>query len=123
MIEAYREVRKAARARRKRHIRAKVNGTAECPRLVVFRSLKSMYCQLVDDLGKKTITGLSTSNPAIVEKGKLPKTAQGKELGVLIAAKAKELGITRVVFDRNGYPYHGRVAAVAQGAREGGLIL
>jgi len=59
----------------------------------------------------------------VAEKGKLTKTAQSKELGMLIAAKAKELGITRVVFDRNGYPYHGRVAAVAQGAREGGLIL
>jgi len=123
MIEAYREQRKAARARRKRHIRAKVNGTAECPRLVVFRSLKSMYCQLIDDLARKTLTGVSTSNQVVAEKGKLTKTAQSKELGMLIAAKAKELGITRVVFDRNGYPYHGRVAAVAQGAREGGLIL
>ncbi len=123
MIEKYREQKSIARNRRKRHIRAKVNGTGECPRLVVYRSISKMYCQLIDDIAHRCITGLSTMNPAIAEKGKLTKTAQSKELGMAIAAKAKELGITRVVFDRNGYPYHGRVAAVADGAREGGLIL
>lgn len=123
MIEAYKRVKQVARERRKRHIRARVNGTGDRPRLVVFRSLKETYCQIVNDLEQRTITGLSTLNPAIVAKGKLSKTARSKELGLLIAAKAKELGIEKVVFDRNGYPYHGRVAAVAAGAREGGLQL
>lgn len=123
MIEAFRKVRKAARLRRRRHIRSGVIGSAERPRLVVFRSLKFMYCQLIDDGACKTLTGVSTGHADIKAKGKLNKTQASKELGILIAAKAKELGIEKVVFDRNGYPYHGRVAAVAEGAREGGLIL
>ena len=121
MIEAYKKVRIKARLRRKRHIRANVNGTTERPRLVIFRSLQYTYAQIVDDVAQRTLTGASTKNPEITAKGAMTKTAQGKELGMLIAAKAKELGITAVVFDRNGYPYHGRVAAVAEGAREGGL--
>ncbi len=111
-------------ARRKRRVRARIAGSAERPRLSVFRSLKEMYAQLVDDLNGKTITGLSTLSPAVREKvkgQKLSKTAQAKLVGLLIAVTAKSKGIERVVFDRNRYVYHGRVKALADGAREGGL--
>jgi large subunit ribosomal protein L18 len=105
-------------ARKTRHarIRKVVQGTAERPRLVVFKSLKTTYAQLVDDQSRKTL--LSASSPK-AKKG--TKTEKAKEVGKEIAAKAKEKSITKVVFDRNGYKYHGRVKAVAEGAREGGL--
>ncbi len=107
-----------AEKRQRRHLRVrkKVSGTPDRPRLVVYRSLKHIYAQLVDDGSHRTIMTVSSAS---VADGK--KTAKSTEVGKRIAAKAKEAGITRVVFDRAGYKYHGRVKAVADGAREGGL--
>jgi large subunit ribosomal protein L18 len=104
------------RARRHLRVRKKVTGTPERPRLVVFRSLKHIYAQLVDDVAARTLMTVSDHK---VTEGK--KTERSVEVGKEIAARAKEAGITRVVFDRAGYKYHGRVKAVADGAREGGL--
>ncbi|HEX6106975.1 MAG TPA: 50S ribosomal protein L18 [Gemmatimonadales bacterium] len=108
--------------RRRRHLRVrrKVTGTAERPRLVVFRSLKHIYAQLVDDDRGVTLIGVSDASEGTETDG-AGKVARGKAVGKLIAGKAKAAGITRVVFDRAGYRYHGRVQAVADGAREGGL--
>jgi large subunit ribosomal protein L18 len=108
--------------RRRRHLRVrqKVAGTAERPRLVVFRSLKHIYAQLVnDDLGV-TILGVSDGSEGVQADG-AGKVARGKAVGKRLAERAKTAGISRVVFDRAGYRYHGRVQAVADGAREGGL--
>lgn len=108
------------RYRRHLRVRKKVAGTAERPRLVVFRSLKHVYAQLVnDDLGV-TLAGASDLSEGLVVEG-TGKTARSKAVGKLLAEKAKAAGIARVVFDRAGYRYHGRVRAVAEGAREGGL--
>ncbi|MDQ6634572.1 MAG: 50S ribosomal protein L18 [Gemmatimonadota bacterium] len=104
--------------RHQRHLRVrkKVAGSTERPRLVVYRSIKHIYAQLVDDITNRTLMTISSS---IIEEGK--KAEKSAEVGRRIAAKAKEAGISRVVFDRAGYRYHGRVKAVADGAREGGL--
>ena len=101
-----------------RHLRVrnKVTGTPERPRLVVFRSLKHIYAQIVDDTQMRTMMTVSDLN---IEKGK--KAERAAEVGKLIAEKAKAAGVTRVVFDRAGYRYHGRIKAVADGARKGGL--
>jgi large subunit ribosomal protein L18 len=108
------------RYRRHLRVRQKVAGTGERPRLVVFRSLKHIYAQLVnDDLGV-TLLAVSDSGKQIQVEGG-GKVARGKAVGKLLAEKAKAAGVTRVVFDRAGYRYHGRVQAVADGAREGGL--
>jgi len=108
------------RYRRHLRVRSKIEGTAERPRLVVFRSLKHIYAQLVnDDLGV-TILGVSDASEGVQVDG-AGKVARGKAAGKLLAEKAKAAGITKVVFDRAGYRYHGRVQAVADGAREGGL--
>jgi large subunit ribosomal protein L18 len=103
------------RYRRHLRVRKKVHGTTERPRLVIFRSLKHIYAQLVDDSSQRT---LMTVSDAALEGKKSEKSA---EVGKRIAAKAKDAGIKQVVFDRAGYKYHGRVKAVADGAREGGL--
>jgi large subunit ribosomal protein L18 len=108
------------RYRRHLRVRQKVAGTGERPRLVVFRSLKHIYAQLVnDDLGV-TLLAVGDSGKEIQVEG-AGKVARGKAVGKLLAEKAKAAGVTRVVFDRAGYRYHGRVQAVAEGAREGGL--
>ena len=109
------KTRAGLRARRHVRVRAKVNGTAEKPRLVVYRSLKHMSAQLVDDVQRKTL--LTVTDIGLTGK----KTAKSVEVGKRVAEKAKAAGITKVVFDRGGYQYHGRVKAVAEGAREGGL--
>ena len=111
-----------ARLKRHRHIRVRLAGTPERPRLAVFRSLNHMYAQIVDDARGVTLAAASTLDPEIREAvaGK-PKTAAGSEVGKLIARRAKEKGITQVVFDRGGYLYHGRVKALADAAREAGL--
>ena len=103
--------------RHRRHLRVRkaLSGTAERPRLVVFRSLKHITAQLVDDVSQRTLLTVTDAGA----EGK--KTEKSAEVGRRIAARAKEAGITRVVFDRAGYKYHGRVKAVADGAREGGL--
>ena len=109
------KTREEKRQRRHLRLRNKVNGTAERPRLVIFRSLKHIYAQLVDDTTMRTI--LTVSDNAFDGK----KTEKSSHVGKTIAERAKAAGITRVVFDRGGYQYHGRVKAVADGAREGGL--
>ncbi len=105
--------------RRKIRTRAKVQGTSERPRLSVFRSNRDIYAQLIDDENGKTLVGLSEKH--LTSKAKLKKQDAAKELGLLIANKAKEKKVKKVVFDRGSYAYHGRVKAFAEGAREGGL--
>jgi large subunit ribosomal protein L18 len=108
------------RLRIKQRIRKIVSGTIERPRLTVFRSNKEIYAQLIDDLAGTTIVSASTRSKDY-EKEKANKTKQAKLVGNLIAKKAKAAGIESVVFDRNGYLYHGRIKSLAEGAREGGL--
>ena len=108
-----------ARARRHRRVRGKVSGTAARPRLVVFRSNRGIEAQLIDDLEGKTLAGASWLNLKKSFKGN--KTEQAAEVGKLLAANAKKADVETVVFDRGGYLYHGRVKALAEGAREGGL--
>jgi large subunit ribosomal protein L18 len=108
--------RETQRQLRHLRVRKKVSGTADRPRLVVFRSDKHIYAQLVDDDAGRTIATVST-----LKVGSGKKTEKASEVGKQVAAVAKDKGITRVVFDRGGYKYHGRVKAVADGAREGGL--
>jgi len=111
-----------AREKRAKRVRKKVFGTTESPRLSVYRSLKNVYVQLIDDTNGISLVGLSSSGKEIREqKIEGGKTGTAKMVGKMIAEIAKEKGITRVVFDRGGYLYHGRVKAVAEGAREGGL--
>ena len=107
-----------ARARRHRRIRGKVFGTAERPRLVVFRSNKGISAQLVDDDSGKTLAGASWVG---LKSFSGNKTAQAAEVGKALAAAAKDAGVETCVFDRGGYLYHGRVKALAEGARQGGL--
>jgi large subunit ribosomal protein L18 len=108
-----------ARARRHKRVRGKLTGTAERPRLVVFRSNKGISAQLVDDLEGRTLASASWLHLKKSFKGN--KTAQAAEVGKLLSASAKQAGIETVVFDRAGYLYHGRVKALAEAAREGGL--
>ena len=104
------------RLNRKRRIRSRVQGTAARPRLTVHRSLKTVSAQVIDDASGRTLAAVSTREV----KGKM--TAEtAKKAGALLAEKAKKAGINAVVFDRNAYKYHGRVQALAEGAREGGL--
>ena len=108
-----------ARQRRHRRIRGKIAGTAERPRLAVYRSNKGISAQLVDDETGRTLAAASWLGLKKSVKG--TKTEQAAEVGKLLAASAKQAGIETVVFDRGGYLYHGRVKALADGAREGGL--
>ena len=112
--------RRDRRYRRHLRVRKKITGTAARPRLVVFRSLKHISAQLVDDDRGVTLVGVTDRSEGIQLDG-AGKVARGKAAGKLLAEKAKGAGISKVVFDRNGYRYHGRVQAVADGAREGGL--
>ena len=107
------------RARRQRRIRGKVAGTAERPRLAVFRSNLGISAQLIDDDAGKTLAAATWQQLKKTSKGS--KTEQAAEVGKLLAANAKKAGVERVVFDRGGYLYHGRVKALADAAREGGL--
>ncbi len=102
------------------NIRKKISGTAQKPRLSVFRSNMDIYAQLIDDDNGVTLAAASTREKDIAAQ-KLPKVAKSKLVGTKLAVKAKDLGITTVVFDRGGNLYHGRVKSVADGAREGGL--
>ncbi len=111
-----------AHEKRKARIRKKIGGDAERPRLTVYKSLKHMYAQIVDDVSGKTLAAVSTGSKALKDQVKEDdKTAAAKKVGAAIAKAALEKGVTQVVFDRNGFDYHGRVAAVAQAAREAGL--
>ena len=110
------------RDRRKAHIRKKVNGTTERPRLSIFRSSKHMYAQVVDDSTHQTLVAVSTLDEKILPELKgLKKTERAKKIGAAIAERCKAKGVEKVVFDRNGFIYHGRVMALADAAREAGL--
>lgn len=110
------------RERRKMSIRKKISGTPERPRLTVFRSAKHIYAQVVDDVARKTLVTSSDLEEAIQgQLAGLKKAEKAKKIGAAIAEKLKAKGIDKVVFDRNGYIYHGRVQALADGAREAGL--
>lgn len=111
--------RKAARAKRQIRVRSKISGTAECPRLNVFRSSKHIYAQLIDDVAGVTLCAASSMDKGFDADGGNKEGAF--KVGELIAKKAAEKGIKDVVFDRAGYLYHGRVAQLAEGARNGGL--
>lgn len=116
--------RRTARLRRHRRIRKRVAGTAERPRLVVYRSLRNIEGQLVDDDAGRTLVGLSTLDAALRDfeaEGRNRKVEHAHAAGMKLAERAREMGIETVVFDRGGYKYHGRVKAFAEGAREGGL--
>lgn len=130
------KIKQAKRIRRKGRVRAKVSGTAECPRLTVFRSNRGIYAQMINDEIGQTIVSVNAKEIHPVKSGsagpdsnrefngvktKGNKTVVSSELGKLIAEKAVAKGISRAVFDRNGYKYHGRVKALAEGARAGGL--
>ena len=110
----------SARQKIRYRIRKKIGGAATKPRLSVFRSNTDIYAQLIDDNNGTTLAAASSRQKDILAQ-KAPKIEKSKMVGAAIATKAKELGITTVVFDRGGYIYHGRVKAVAEGAREGGL--
>ena len=112
----------AARARRHFRLRKKISGSAQCPRLVVTRSARHVFVQIVDDTKGITLASASTME-AELRKSTGDKTAKSKQVGLLVAERAKKAGISEVVFDRGGNKYAGRVAAIADGAREGGLVL
>ncbi len=114
------KTREERRYRRHLRVRKKVSGTPERPRLVIFRSIKHIYAQLVDDDKGMVLMGVADQSEGIELDG-TGKVARAKATGKLLAAKAKAAGIAKVVFDRAGFKYHGRVKAVADGAREGGL--
>ena len=110
------------RERRKHSIRKKVSGTAERPRLTVFRSSKHIYAQVVNDVAHQTIATASTLDEVLVPTlAGLKKSEKAKKIGAAIAERLKAKGIDKVVFDRNGYIYHGRILALADAAREAGL--
>lgn len=111
------------RARRHDRVRKKVTGTPERPRLSVFRSLNHIAAQVIDDSKGQTLAAASTYEPEVRNQGQgQAKTAQAQRVGALVAQRALALGITQVVFDRGGYRYHGRVKALAEAARKGGMV-
>ena len=115
--------RRTARLSRKGRIRKKISGSGERPRLSVFRSARHIYVQIVDDVQGRTLVAASTLSSEIKDKlAGLKKSETAKEVGRLLAEKAKSQGISQVVFDRNGFLYHGRVKAVADSCREHGLV-
>ena len=110
--------RSQVRLRRRRRVRAKVRGTAERPRLSVFRSNRGVQAQLIDDVRGHTIAAVTWTEPELKELGSMD---QARRAGELLAQRGKEAGVETCVFDRGGYRYHGKVRALAEGAREGGL--
>lgn len=108
------------RSKIKMRIRKRITGTSERPRLCVYRSNIQIYCQLIDDVAGRTLTSASSREEGISAQD-ANKVEQSRQVGLLVARKAKALGIESVVFDRSGYLYHGRVKSLADGAREGGL--
>ncbi|MBN2233473.1 MAG: 50S ribosomal protein L18 [Deltaproteobacteria bacterium] len=114
--------RRLVRARKKRKIRSTVSGTPERPRLTVFRSARHIYVQAIDDLSGRTLASAATTDGALPEQnGGNVKAAEA--VGKLLAARLLEKGVSRAVFDRNGFLYHGRIRAVAEGAREAGITI
>ena len=120
--QSYGKGKAAARARRHNRLRKHINGTAERPRLVVNRSSRHVFVQVIDDTVGKTLASASTMEADLRGAGD-DKTAKARRVGALVAERAKAAGVETVVFDRGGNTYHGRVAAIAEGAREGGLSL
>lgn len=118
-IKVMARIKLSRRERIKKGIRKRVLGTSERPRLSVFRSNKGIYAQIINDESGVTLCAASTLKNTV--DSKLNKIDQSKEIGIMIAKKAIEGGISKVVFDRNGYLYHGRIKSLAEGAREGGL--
>ncbi len=114
----------SGRDRRRKIIRNKVSGTAERPRLSVYRSIGNLYAQVIDDGSQKTVLSLSTASPALKDKVKKDggNVKGAVLLGAVLAEECKKKGVAKVVFDRSGYLYHGRVKALAEAARKGGLI-
>jgi large subunit ribosomal protein L18 len=113
---------RAHRERRTLSVRRGIRGTAERPRLSVFRSSKNIYCQVIDDGGGRTLASASSMDKALRESLKgLNRKDAAKKIGIEIAARAKSAGVTKVAFDRGRFKYHGRVQSLADGAREGGL--
>jgi large subunit ribosomal protein L18 len=117
------DISKKRQSRKKRHrsLRKRIEGNAERPRLAVFRSTRHIYAQVIDDVQKKTLTAISDKALAVEGETKADKKARAKRVGTAIAKQCLEKGIDKVVFDRAGYKYHGRVSALADGAREAGL--
>ena len=111
--------RPAKRLRRRRRVRAKITGTAERPRISVFRSNRGVFAQIIDDVSGTTLAAVNWTEDDLKT---LPRMEQAKRAGELLAERAKAAGVENAVFDRGGYQYHGRVKALAEGAREGGLI-
>lgn len=109
------------RARRKRRIRKKISGSGDRPRVSVFRSSKHIYAQAIDDSTSSTVATVSTLSGGVKESLEGNKTEEAKAVGAALAKVLKEKGIEQIIFDRNGYLYHGRVKALAEGAREAGL--
>ncbi|MCB5224760.1 MAG: 50S ribosomal protein L18 [Candidatus Cloacimonadaceae bacterium] len=121
MIKPSNIVKNTLRVRRRRAIRNRLNGTTERPRLVVFRSLKHIYAQIIDDTTGKTLVSASSRGKDVeIPKG-IKKTEQGFQVGQKLGEKAIAAGLSKVAFDRAGYKYHGRVKALAEGARKAGL--
>ena len=117
-----RNPRLAAREKRKRRIRKKIHGTAERPRLSVFRSARHIYAQVIDDTSGKTLAAASSLDSTVKEQDAFEsKVAMAQFIGNILGQRATEKGITSMVFDRNGFLYHGRVKALSEGAREAGL--
>jgi large subunit ribosomal protein L18 len=110
-----------SRLTRKNRIRRKLSGSTERPRLTVYKSLKHIYAQVIDDTTGKTVAFASSLSKELKGKDDGDKKADAKRVGALIATKCKAVKVDAVVFDRNGFPYHGRIAAVAEAAREAGL--
>ena len=122
MIKKVRNRKTALKLKRKKRIRKKVSGTAERPRLSVFRSARHLYVQVIDDIAGMTLASASSFEKGDEAKSKNANTEACTALGKLIAQRCKEKKISRIVFDKNGQQYHGRVKALADGAREGGLL-
>ncbi|CUS76693.1 LSU ribosomal protein L18P [Candidatus Kryptonium thompsonii] len=124
MIRREFEKKKIRREKIRKRVRSKIFGTPERPRLSVYRSLKHIYAQIIDDTKGHTLVAMSSLSKEIRDEVKncKTKTDVSRVVGLALAKKALEKGITKVVFDRNGYKYHGRVKALAEAAREGGLI-
>ena len=109
--------------RRRQRVRKKIFGTPDCPRLTVAKSLNNVFAQVIDDVNRVTLVAAATNSKVVAEefKDKMNKTQKAHQVGLVLARIAKEKGVERVVFDRNTSRYHGRVKAVADGARKGGL--
>jgi large subunit ribosomal protein L18 len=117
------KLKKANLARRRKRVRKKISGTSERPRLCVYKSLRQVYAQLMDDATGRTLAAVSSLTPEVRSqiKPEDSKSVVSKKVGLLLAQRAKGMGITVMTFDRNKYPYHGRIKSLAEGAREGGL--